>query len=93
MNGPIDKGGFVYPSIVDESAGNTVERGINRRDWYAGLAMQGLVTQMGGDKGTMRPVTALEVARSAYHIADLMIRSSREEELVAAKIGPAAAAV
>lgn len=81
MKGPIDAGGFVYPVYIDEDHPNrgVADYGITRRDWLAGLAMQGMVSNMSVDKSSMHPVTALEVARSAYHVADLMIRLSREE--------------
>ena len=88
MNGPIDSGGYVYPVYLDRgSAGKEVgSPGITRRDWLAGLAMSGLVIGAGSDKDSMHPKTALEVARGAYHIADLMVRQSREEEAVGAAV-------
>jgi hypothetical protein len=81
MKGPIDAGGFVYPVYIDEDhpSRRVADYGITRRDWLAGLAMQGMVAGMNVDKSSMHPVTALEVARQAYHVADLMIRLSREE--------------
>jgi hypothetical protein len=81
MKGPIDAGGFVYPVYIDEDhpSRRVANYGITRRDWLAGLAMQGLVSNMATDTSSMHPVTALEVARQAYHVADLMIRLSKEE--------------
>ena len=78
MKGLIDGGGYVYPVHLDGDH-RDMSPGITRRDWLAGLAMSGLVTGTGSDKDQMHPKTALEVGRSAYHIADLMIRMSREE--------------
>lgn len=78
MKGLIDSGGYVYPVYLDGDH-RDMSPGITRRDWLAGLAMSGLVGGTGSDKDSMHPKTALEVARSAYHIADLMIRMSGEE--------------
>lgn len=82
MKGAIDQGGFVYPVYIDDDHPNrrVVDYGITRRDWLAGLAMQGMVANMSVDKSSMHPVTALQVAQGAYHVADLMIRLSREDE-------------
>lgn len=91
MNGPIDQGGYVYPVYVAQGSGKEVGTpGITRRDWLAGLAMSGLVTGTGSDKDSMHPKTALEVARAAYHIADLMIRQSKEEEALGAAVASTA---
>lgn len=90
MNGPIDTGGFVYPIYLDEENldKQVVSYGITRRDWLAGLAMSGMAGA-GSDKDSMHPKTALEIAQTAYHIADLMIRVSKdaaeEERLLKAK--------
>lgn len=79
MQGPIDTGGYFYPVYMDEDNPNrkVISRGVTLRDWFAGMAVSGLVAE-GQDKNAMHPKTALEVARTAYHIADLMIRISRE---------------
>ena len=84
MNEPIETGGFVYPTI-DEGV---VDFGITRRDWLAGMAMSGLVASSNSSKDSMHPTTALEVARSAYHIADLMIRTSMEQEATTSHPAP-----
>ena len=81
MKAPIDPGGFVYPVYVDEDHPNrqVVDYGITRRDWLAGLAMGGMVSGAHSQTDSMHPTTALEISRGAYHLADLMIRMSREE--------------
>ena len=78
----IDTGGFVYPIYLngDSPTAHAVDYGISRRDWLAGMAMSGLVVATGSDKDSMHPKTALEVARAAYHIADVMIRLSNESD-------------
>jgi hypothetical protein len=86
MNGPIDTGGFVYPVYIDEEQPNkhVVDFGITRRDWLAGLAMEGLISGSHSDKDSMHPTTALEIARAAYHVADLMISMSKQAEMARA---------
>jgi hypothetical protein len=86
MTGRIDTGGFVYPIVHRDGDGNEhAELGITRRDWLAGLAMQGIIAGTHADKESMHPTTALEIARGAYHLADLLIRLSREQEEAAEK--------
>ena len=72
MTNGIDQGGYFHP--CETSAG--IVTGITRRDWLAGLAMQGLVSKEGILGQTGNPVTV----KSAYQIADLMIAESRNEE-------------
>jgi len=81
MNEPISSGGYVFPRQLDDGLpkGMGMNPGITRRDWLAGLAMGGLVASPSSAGDSMHPKTALEIARSAYHLADLMIRLSNEE--------------
>lgn len=86
MAGRIKTGGFVYPiSFSDEAVPQTskVDHGITRRDWLAAMAMQGLITGAQANKDSMHPITALEVARSAYHVADVMLKIAEEEAAIA----------
>jgi len=79
----IDQGGYIYPLVsLDEKNTPHVELGMTRRDWLAGLAMQGLTGTGSGDSGkdNMHPTTALEISRTAYHLADIMIRVGHEDE-------------
>ena len=82
MKTAVDQGGFVYPFVFrDEEEHRTryAEYGITRRDWLAGMAMQALVSIVVSTEDNMHPHTALEIGKSAYHIADIMIRMSKEE--------------
>lgn len=82
MNTKMDSGGYVFPLAVPDSdapGGYRVDSGITRRDWLAGMAMQGIATASAQGGDSMHPTTALEVARSAYHVADIMIRIGNDD--------------
>lgn len=73
-------GGQVYPLIGDANTAGFVKLGITRRDWLAGLAMQGLCANPGGpfqanaSCGWSLVNCSIEnVAAVAYAIADAMI--------------------
>jgi hypothetical protein len=51
---------------------NTQAHGMDLRDWFAGLAMQGLVNNQGED---FDPVFTVE---AAYEIADEMMKARNE---------------
>ena len=80
MNEPISSGGYVFPHQLDDGLpkGMGMDPGITRRDWLAGLAMSGIAASPGATGDSMHPKTALEIAKAAYHLADLMIRTSDE---------------
>ncbi|HEY3298356.1 MAG TPA: hypothetical protein VGK34_06840 [Armatimonadota bacterium] len=82
MSNQRNDGGYVFPLVVplDEKPGmHQVEYGITRRDWLAALAMQGLTSSAIDSSDNMHPTTALEIARNAYHLADIMIRVGAED--------------
>lgn len=77
-----DEGGPVYPgpkviyrqlkdSLMEDTKGH--HEGITRRDWLAGLAMQGLIVN------TVKGYGAKVLARDAYKAADAMIAEGRKE--------------
>ena len=82
----IDTGGMVYPSTTKEPKesetaiwNETVyENGITRRDWLAGLAMQGLLSKPSllANKGEMLNDEVLAVA--AYQCAAALIAEGRK---------------
>lgn len=77
-----NEGGFVYPLTYHDETEQGLEhtdRGITKRDWFAAMAMQGMVVGSRASNDSMHPTTALEVARAAYHYADMMLRMSVED--------------
>lgn len=70
-------GGPVYPSEQGQDAegkwNQTYEAGITRRDWLAGLAMQGYLST---DNGGMTPE---DIARWSYRCADAMIAEGERD--------------
>ncbi len=99
MSNKTDTGGFVYPCTMFEQLKQTSEEaaagaptwadvsypGITRRDWLAGLAMQGVI---GKDLEFQRllikanPEKQLHdlTAKCAYNLADAMIQQGRKGE-------------
>jgi hypothetical protein len=51
-----------------------VEGGLTIRDWFAGMALQGMNAMPSWDKGTTK-----EIAREAYSIADAMLAARKED--------------
>ncbi|CAI2718601.1 hypothetical protein [Nitrospina watsonii] len=74
-----NEGGTVYPHSLlrtggDESDLNYISTGISRRDWLAGLAMQGLLASEGMAAEKVR------ITERSYEIADIMIANSLEDK-------------
>jgi len=67
----IDQGGFVYPHSITEE----FDSGITRRDWLAGLAMQGLIASCGENQ---KYAPAGEIAHASYLYADAMIAEGKK---------------
>jgi hypothetical protein len=75
----VDDGGNSYPSEqgqVDGLWNQTYDPGISRRDWLAGLAMEGLI---GSFVDSFEPGWEVAVAREAYLAADAMIDVSKKK--------------
>lgn len=72
------EGNQVFPVIYLDEENASMDMGISKRDWFAAMAMQGMVVGSKDSTESMHPTTALEVARAAYHYADIMIRVSQE---------------
>ena len=77
----INQGGFVYPRESHENMyGHKVagQQGISRRDWLAGLAMQGMLANCPED--TIEATQAfLAIPSLAYRMADAMIAESQKD--------------
>lgn len=89
-------GGPAFPSEQGETSkgwNQTYESGLTKREWFAGMALQGLLsdpspTSRGcaeavacriGTGETISSFTEI-VAKAAYHYADAMIRAGKGEK-------------
>jgi hypothetical protein len=64
-------GGPAFPINANESADRCIYTGMTLRDWFAGMAMQGLIA------GTVKPETVWtpdDLAESSYCMADIMLK-------------------
>lgn len=64
------KDNYVYP----RQTGITMSPGMELRDWFAGMVLQG---KLAGDRGPFNP---REAAESAYEFADAMIEQRNKEQ-------------
>jgi len=63
----------VAPDAFAESRMDA-EGGLTLRDWFAGMALQGMNAKPSWDKGTTRAI-----AREAYSMADAMLAARKED--------------
>ena len=70
----INQGGFVYPHSITEE----FDSGITRRDWLAGLAMQGMLSNTSEDTQDAK-AEFLAIATLSYRMADTMIAESEKD--------------
>ena len=73
----IDNGGSAYPYKDEDKYGPLYHKGMTLRDWFAGMAMQGLLSD-----GDIRWDNLNQVGVDAYAIADTMIyqRTAHKKE-------------
>ena len=72
-----DEGAPAFPRTAsDDDPMRTPQRGMFLRDWFAGQALTGLVT----DRGKVAELGADGIAAAAYRFADAMVRQWREAE-------------
>ena len=76
MTNGIDQGGYFHP--CETSAG--IVTGITRRDWLAGLAMQGLLSGKCYDDNNSADNFDSFLSKMAYDLADAMIAESKKTE-------------
>ena len=81
MNNPINDGGSISPRLVSTESGVEPQGGMSLRDWFAGMALQGVCgspemlasySERGGEKS---------IAKGCYKMADAMLaaREGKEE--------------
>ena len=69
----IETGGPAFPVTSDGTESAQFAFGLSRRDWFAGMAMQGLWSNPSCD------YSHEEAAETAYKQADAMLAESRRE--------------
>ena len=78
----IDNGGPAFPVTPMDSGGQiaTTMMGMSLREWFAGMALQGLATHQDWYLGTAeKPYNPWpQVAKQAYDMADAMIKARPE---------------
>jgi hypothetical protein len=90
MSNPINDGGPAFPQqafintngqVVTPSDYFPDASGMSLRDWFAGMALQGLVSSAGAGIFTAGEVPRYEIASYSYKYADAMIaaREAKEE--------------
>jgi hypothetical protein len=72
MKDDLDKTGG--PAITQSEDYGPVWNGLTKRDWFAGMALQGIVIVVGNRLGQSKEVTVDSMASDAYDLAGAMIR-------------------
>lgn len=73
----IEDGGSAFPIEGGEMSGLHSDPGMSLRDWFAGQALAGQWVGRESDFIALTAPTALNVAESAYRIADAMIAARK----------------
>jgi hypothetical protein len=76
----IDGGGSAFPVTPTDNSGQIgpTEYGLTKREWYAGMALQGLIT--GCYVGDNAGFTVQGNVVAAYEYADAMIRAGKVQK-------------
>ena len=74
-------GGPAYPGGWTDDPGTEFDRGMSLRDWFAGMALQGMlanttITQAVADNN----LGSSYVAGQAFHAADAMLQAREESQ-------------
>ena len=68
------RGGAAFPRAVNQSAEDSGFEGMDLRDWFAGMALQGMLSSGElADGSAPDPVNPGEVVKEAYQFADAML--------------------
>lgn len=77
MNNPFEAGGgTAFPLVYDDETKGTreIHSGMTLRDWFAGMAMQGLLADR-----SWEAITINQVAGFAYTLADALLKERSKE--------------
>jgi len=72
MNDKEKTGGSAFPATWISDTGMTL------RDWLAGMAMQGIISQLWFPNARNNPAAAKMFAENAYMVADEMLKVRKE---------------
>ena len=72
MNNPINDGGPAFPTDFDMSTFKNANQGMSLRDWFAGMAIQGMLA---GRKCALTNVALGDMISSAFVIADAALKA------------------
>lgn len=74
MNETDKNGGFAFPAAASCVDGTShLQEGMTLRDWFAGMALQGIITTSAFPMFCVTGIEAEMAAKTAYAIADAMI--------------------
>lgn len=74
---PINDGGSAFPMGYHPEGNNADHIGMSLRDWFAGMALQGMLSQ-GPSEGTPFDQWAF----TAFHMADAMIEARKKVYII-----------
>jgi hypothetical protein len=80
MSEPIDDGGHAYPTLFTTPDIGSGLKGMTLRDWFAGQAMQGMLSNPANYGSSHEWRDDATVAEQAYEIADDMIKARKEKQ-------------
>ena len=76
MTTPQDDGGAAFPGLHPNMECRFADSGMSLRDWFAGIALQGLLAHVIGVEGANGRTS--KYAERSYQYADAMIAARKE---------------
>lgn len=76
-------GGPAFPVPDSHHANGQVQYGCNgmsKREWFAGMALQGWLASFGPDDGCSSSGTKAAIAKQSYEFADAMLAALEKED-------------